>query len=151
MENKNKILLYVGGGILAYFAVIRPLTDKLGITTSAAAAANNAAGVTGTAWQPNFWQQFGGPPITDDLAAQLSAAIQGAFTLFQDNFDSVLGAIKTLNTKSQVSYLSYYFFNKYNQDLYTFLQNGGGILPWDGLSNSQLSTVNQYVNSLPNS
>ena len=54
-----------------------------------------------------------------------------------------------MKTKANVSYLADIFSQAYNEDLLTFLTDGGGILPWDGLSETHLKTITDLVAALP--
>jgi hypothetical protein len=60
-----------------------------------------------------------------------------------------MAAFSQVKTKAAVSFLADVFQQRYKQDLLTFLTNGGGILPWDGLSDNQLRTLLTYTNRLP--
>lgn len=105
-----------------------------------------------SAWKPTYWQNitdFPAGAITEDTARQLGDTIHGAFSLFEDDYNAIYGAISTLKSKAQVSFLAWEFNKQYDEDLLTFLTNGGGIMPWDGLSSAHLQTLITLVNNLP--
>lgn len=144
-------LLYVGGGILGYMLVIKPIFNALGITKSAEQQAIDVA-ATYPVWGASFYKN--GPAnqllLDDSTAATYASIIQQYPGLLYDNYAGVLGVFQALRTKSQVSQLCDVFQKKYNRSLYAYLLDGGGILPWDGLSGDHLTQINKIVNSLPN-
>ena len=144
----RKLFIYVGSAVAAYVLIVNPILKKLGIRTSQAIQQAQQGGVNNP-FNPLFWKQSGALLITNNAVENMITKIHGAFTIFQDDFNAVYGVFKQLKTQSQVSYLADRFRQKYNADLITFLGNGGGILPWDGLSDSQLTQIVNYVNSLP--
>ena len=103
-------------------------------------------------WKPAFWQSYQGNQllIKEEKVQEFIKTIHNAFTVFQDDFNAIMSVFSQLKTKSQVSYLSDKFNQRYDEDLLSFLKDGGGILPWDGLSDSHLKTLNDLVNNLPN-
>lgn len=104
-------------------------------------------------WKPTFLTAI--PPgteylvLTDAFADKYTKIIHDAFTVFQDNYNEILGVFSSLRSQSQVSYLAKKFQERYKMDLLTFLTDGGGILPWDGLSDKHLLTLTEMVKNLP--
>ncbi len=139
----------LGVGGYALYEIVQNLKLDLGGLSSA----NSNAGVTGNPWSQTWWQSSAVPAgayiLTDAAATNLCNIIGTYSGVFQDDDAAVLGAIKSLKTQSQCSYLSYYFQQLYGHDLYSYLKSGGGVLPWDGLSNDHLTEINTYVNNLP--
>jgi hypothetical protein len=145
-----KPFLYVGAAIAAYEIILKPFLDGLHITKSAAQIEADNAGVTGNVWQPNYWQQFGSAPMQYDTAKSISEKLYGAPSIFNtDPVGTILGAFKQISTQAQASYVVNVFYNTQGTDLYGYLQTGGGIFPWDGLSASDLNTITNYLTSLP--
>ena len=153
MATKFKIsatdVLLIGGGLLA-FTAIRRLLIAGGIaagpgTTSAVQQITDP----GSYWKPLYYKRTGGILIQRAAAERLAKQIHDAFGVFQDDFNAVMAAFSQVKTKAAISFLSDVFQQRYKQDLLTFLTNGGGILPWDGLSDSQLRTLLSYTNKLP--
>lgn len=102
-------------------------------------------------WKPAYWRQFTSftYAITTSQAKEYSATIHNAFTIFQDDYNAVMSVFSALRTKANVSYLVDIFSQTYSEDLLTFLTDGGGILPWDGLSKDHLNIILAYVDKLP--
>lgn len=146
-------VLYIGGGLLAYFGVIKPTLETLGIIDNADVKANKLAEVNENAWKPTFWQQApsGALLITDAAVTNFTKLIGDAFGVLWDNYDTVMGVFQQMKTKSQVSYFADRFQELKGKGLYQFISGGnGGIFPWDGLSSKHLAAINAYVSSLPN-
>jgi len=139
--------LLIAGSILA-FNVIKKILDTLGLggDPSADELANPLS-----PWKPNYWKQFSTftYAITESQAKEYAKTIHNAFTLFQDDFNAILGVFSSIKTKANVSYISDIFTRQYNEDLLSFLGDGGGILPWDGLSKEHLATILNLVNRMP--
>jgi hypothetical protein len=160
MENQksdNKIfgltpaeLAITAVGVTAGILVVKNVIDKtsglLGVNTEE----NNNAGITVKAWDPTYWRRVpsGSVMITDQDADALAVKIHGYSGLFWDSPGVVFDALKMLQTKAEVSQVANAFSKRYSYDLYTYLLDGGGFLPADGLSNSNLTKVNDYVKSL---
>ena len=149
MKSEDKKYLLIAGGIVgAYVFIVNPLMKKLGLKTSANVI--RAQTDPGSPFNPNMWRKVSGAMLlTRATTETLAKRIYDAFGLFQDDFNAVMSAIKFCKYKTQISWLSDIFQQKYSADMFTFLTNGGGILPWDGLSDAQMQQVLNYVNNLP--
>lgn len=149
----NTVLL-VGGGLIG-LSLVSKLFNTLGIW--------NGPGGTAVAheqtnpnspWKAAFWQSAynSGTEVTlltADAVNTFCQQIHDAFTVFQDDFNQIMAVFSQLKTKSQVSYLADKFQQRYREDLLSFLKDGGGILPWDGLSDTHLKVLTDLVNNLP--
>ncbi len=146
-NEKVKTVLLITGGVVG-LSLIKQLLDKLGLGEDPSAHDQTDPQ---SAWKPTYWQQFSSYTyaINQAQAEQYSKTIHNAFTITQDDFNAIKSVFFALRTKANVSYLAYIFAAVYNEDLLTFLTNGGGILPWDGLSQSQMQVLIDYVNNLP--
>lgn len=104
-----------------------------------------------SAWKPTYWQNFDSYTyaITQSQADAYAKQIHNAFTLFQDDYNAIMGVFSQMRTKANVSFLSFRFQINYGEDLLSFLSDGGGILPWDGLSTKHLNTIIDLVQRLP--
>ena len=143
-------VLIVGGGILAFTAIKR-LLIAAGLAAGAGTrSASNEIIDPNSYFKPAYYKRTGGLIITRATAENFARRIHGAFGIFQDDFNVIMGVFSQLKTKSQVSFLSDVFTQLYREDLLTFLTNGGGILPWDGLSDKQLEQLLKYTNNLKN-
>ena len=102
-------------------------------------------------WKPTFWKSApaGAALIKSATANQYAATIHNAFSLFQDDFNAIFSVFSQLRTKSQVSFLADIFQQKYGEDLLSFLGDGGGIMPWDGLNDQNLAKITELVSRLP--
>jgi hypothetical protein len=105
-------------------------------------------------WKPTFYQapaaqRAGALLIRVATAQEYAKTIHNAFTVFQDDFNAIMSVFSQLKTQSQVSFLSDVFSKMYKEDLLSFLTDGGGILPWDGLSDTNLEKLTDLVNKLP--
>ena len=148
MDNeKVKTALLITGGVIG-LGLVSKLFGILGLGVDPSAQDQTDPG---SPWKPSYWQQFNSHTyaINQAQAQQYSKTIHDSFTVFQDDFNAIKSVFFALRTKANVSYLSYIFTAVYNEDLLTFLTNGGGILPWDGLSQSQMQILIDYVNNLP--
>jgi hypothetical protein len=146
-------VLMVGGGLIG-LTVINKILVSLGIAKGKGGqAVQNEITNPYSPWKPAYYKALPGGTqylsLTEAGGNNFSSTIYNAFTLFKDNFDAIMGVFNQLQAKTQVSVLSEYFFKKYDRDLLTFLTDGGGILPWDGLSDSQFKTITDYVSNLP--
>ena len=130
--------------------IIKPILQKLGIVQSAADKKATEAITNIPAYSPEYYKSHPGMVTkTKAFMEQSAQIVHSAFNIFVDNYSDIIGVFKQFKTKSDVSYFAEIFFNKYNTDLYGFLQDGGGLFPWDGLSTAHLNQINDYVNSLP--
>lgn len=143
-------VLLIGGGLLAFTAIKRLLIAGGLAAGPGTKAASQKIIDPSSYWKPSYYKRTGGLLITRANAEKYAAQIHNAFGLFQDDFNAVMAAFSKVPTKAAVSWLADVFQQKYNEDLLTFLTNGGGILPWDGLSDAQLNQLLTYTNKLPN-
>lgn len=146
-----KDVLYVGGALVA-FTLIRNVLIRAGIAAGPGSqSASTQITDPRSYWKPTFYRtQAGARLITRARAELFAKRIHDAFGIFQDDFNAVMSIFSQVPSKAAVSWLSDVFQQKYKQDLLTFLTNGGGILPWDGLSDAQLKQLLDLTNKLPN-
>lgn len=142
------IFLLVGGMI--GFSVIQKVLTSLGLWGGGDV--TNEISDPNSSWKPSYWQQFTSftYAITEAQAADMASTIYNAFGVLSDDFNAVLGIISQMRTKANVSFLSWEFQKQYGVDLLSFLTDGGGILPWDGLSAKHMTQLITYVHNLPN-
>lgn len=137
------------------FSLVKEILEWLGLWKSKDTKdLDNASTNPESFWNPNYWQTIKPSnknwtyAITDTQAAQMCTAINDAFGPFNDDEEAVIGIFKSLRTKANCSFLCYIFQQVYGQDLLTWLR--GGWWPQDRLSDSDVNTINQYINNLPN-
>lgn len=139
--------LLAAGGVFAIIEV-KKFIDKGAGAFGVNSDENNTAGLKLKAWNPNYYKGVKKQPWKD--YNKLAGDIHQYPGIFWDSFSTVMNVLKQLTTKAQVSQLTDAFAIKYTGgDLYTYLVDGGGFLPADGLSNEHLSQVNKYVTNLP--
>ena len=143
-------VLLIGGGLLAFTAIKRLLIAGGLAAGPGTKAASQQIVDPGSYFKPAYYKRAGGRLIVRSKAEMLADQIHNAFGLFQDDFNAIMAAFSQLPSKAAVSWLADVFQQKYKEDLLTFLTNGGGLLPWDGLSDSQLKTLLTFTDKLPN-
>ncbi len=141
------IFLIVGG--IIGFTVIQKILEKLGIWGGGNVSHEQED--PGSAWKPSYWQGFDSYSyaFTETTAKGLCKTIHDAFTVWQDDWNAILSVFSQMRTKANVSFLAWVFMREYDEDLLAFLTNGGGILPWDGLSTEHMNVLINMVQKLP--
>lgn len=148
--NVNTVLVVAGG--LIGFTMVTKLLAQFGLWTGPGGQATQQEQANpNSPWKPAFYKSSpaGSYLLTVDTATAFSKTIHNAFTVFNDDFNAIMSVFSALKTKSQLSFLSDVFQQRYNEDLLSFLKDGGGILPWDGLSDTHLKVLTDLVNHLP--
>jgi hypothetical protein len=154
------LLLYAGGGLLAYFGFIRPILNKLGIVKTAQdrqtqqAIDNALSSSTDNPFSPNYWKEIskrkGKIKVWSASSNQSRAKqIYDALGYFSDDEPAVLKVFKELPTKAHVSYFAEKFAALYKQDLFSFLKQGKGQLAQAGLNDNELQTILNIVAQKP--
>ena len=149
-QQQESLIKYGIGAGVAYFLIARPILTKLGIIKSdKQISIENETLKINSPWNPNYWHQYSGAHIiTGTALGDIIYNIQDSFGVLADNYDVILAQFKKLQYKTQVSYLAEQWQKQKGTDLLSFLGNGGGIFPWDGLSTEHLSALINYVNTL---
>lgn len=144
--------LLIAGAFIGFKAIQKALA-ALGLGGPGGKAADEAMNNPYSPFNANFWEKVPNnvaPLIITESAVQgFITTIHDAFRVLQDDFNTIWGVFSQLKTQSQVAYLSQKFVAKYKESLLPFLQDGGGILPWDGLSDKHLAQIMEYVSKLP--
>jgi hypothetical protein len=143
-------VLLIGGGLLSFTAIKRLLIAGGIAAGPGTKAASDEIIDPRSYWKPSYYKRTGGLLVRRADAERYARQIYNAFGIFQDDFNAVLAAFNRMPSKAAVSFLADVFQQQYKQDLLTFLTNGGGILPWDGLSDNQLKQLLAFTNKLPN-
>lgn len=163
MANKQNEKLLINLGILAiaYFGVIRPILNKIGITKSKEAReaettikAAESGDALNNPWDPNFYKKAPAGSLVIRVAEAIKRAdliynCSAPNYLYQDDEACIVNAITSLKTQSQVSFLADQFQKKYNTSLILFLQKGRTSAPWAGLSEAELTNVIDNVRKKP--
>lgn len=155
-DDKN-LILKAGLFVAGYFVIIRPILEKTGLVKSEKAIlVDNEKTKTVSSsggpspFDPNYWTNVNGAYLLkSNFVDQAIYNIKDAFGIVSDNYSTILNIFKQLQHKTQVSYLADKFQQNTGFDLLEYLSNGGGLFPWDGLSNEHLSELIKYANNLP--
>ncbi len=155
-ENHDQLIIAAGGLALLYFGLIKPITNKLGLTLSEkeralAMIAETASGSNG--WNPNFYKEYTAKNkkwtiLTTGGAQKIANQIYKAWGLINDDEQSIYAAFRALKNQLQLSQVSDTYSKIYKQDLLTRLK-----APWyylrDGLDVNEFAEVAKIVNALP--
>lgn len=156
MAEKNHDNLIIGGAVLAvlYFGIIRPITNKLGLTQSEkdrAEAAMIAEANNNEGWNPAFYKTrfpYTIMLMTNATAEARAKQIYDAFGFFNDDEDKIYAVFRLLKSKAQLSQLCDAYSRLYKQDLLRRLQT-----PWhyakDGLTAAEFAIIAGMVQKLP--
>jgi hypothetical protein len=149
-KQQENIIKYGIGAAIAYFLVAKPILQKFGIIkTDEAIIIEKELIKNESPFDPKLWKAKSGniiitKAVTDDIINK----IQNSFTLVSDNYEAILAQFKRLSYKTQISYLADKWREKKGTDLLYFLDNGGGLFPWDGLTKENLNSLINYANNL---
>lgn len=153
-EKTGDLLVKVGLAAGAYFLVVVPVLQALGLKEDAAdrivndAEAGNLPG--GNPWLPNYWKAARCSSVIDAMTAKSYAQkIYDAFGFFGDDEAAVIAVFRGLRTKCDVSRIADEFAMEYDADLFGYIKSGStGSGFWGGLSTEDLVKVVQIVNGL---
>ena len=156
-----KILIQFGLFIAVYVLLGKPLLNFLGVTKS-----KNEKEILKTSENPSsplnkiFWRKYfygnktfasGRKPIT---AAMLERCTKNAkdiyngFGYFTDDEPQIKAAFKNCLNQSEVSLTAFEFSRLYSSDLLEYLSEGRGLMPQNGLSDSEIVEILNFVNQL---
>jgi len=156
------ILLMAGGGYVLYlmYKTGKSITDVLNITSSKEekeAQQVFASEPTANPFSPLYYKELNKKNVVylfDKKYLEPKAkAIHDAVSKFPLMTDSakIATIIKSLQYKTQVSYLSEYFQNKYGYEMFTYIKDGYRFFVdgATGLSDKDMAQIINYVNNLP--
>lgn len=148
-KDEKIILLGVGAVGLVYFGLLNPLLKFIGIKDSEETTAlNNTATAVNSPWLPNYWKTIPGAMIlTRSAAEKMADTLYNSFGWINDSEDQAKAVIRSLKFKTQLSFLSQVFTEKFGYDLLSFLR--GGNYPFDRLSDADVNELNNFINKLP--
>jgi hypothetical protein len=156
-KNETTLILGIAVIAVAYFGLIKPVTNKLGLTQSQkdkaeAAAVENAENIVG--WDPNFYKSLPNnrfPKVVlmkDAIATARAKQIKKAWGALNDDEQAIYAVFRLLRSQAQLSQLVHKYNLLYKQDLLKRLQT-----PWyyleDGLDESEFVIIANMVNKLP--
>jgi hypothetical protein len=143
-----KVATYAAGAGLTYFLIVKPILTKLGLVKSADQLAAEQAGIKLPVYNPSGSGYT--YTINKSTAQSLADNVWSSFNWFGINASSyILNSFKQCKTQGDINLMVTAFNNSHTVDFYEFLKTGGGLFFWDGLSSSELTTLNNYVSNLP--
>lgn len=154
-KDNEKLLINAGIVLLAYFGVIKPILNKLGVTKSATDRLiedKNKLPNNKNPFSPDFYKYApnGSKLIKSADATNLSKRIYDALGVFSDDEAAIYSVFRQLKSQRQVSILADKFQQIYKTDLLTYLQRGYS--QWNaasGLNENEMSVVISIVDGLP--
>jgi hypothetical protein len=142
----------VGLGIYILYKPIKALFDTFGITQSATEQKVQTIQTSGSKspFSPLYYKSFKRAVLMPVAQANAKAkAIFDSITYFGNDYSKILAIFKTLNYKTQVSFLAQQFQALYKKDLLEYLRSGkSSRLVQNALSNNQVQTIIDLVNKL---
>lgn len=145
----NKLL--TGGAIIFGSLLVYKTFQKFGIIpTSTDIQIEKLTSEPGSYWKPQYYKKFNTVLNKRVIVENYAKLIYQSFTLFDDDFNQIMSVFNKLKNKCQVSQLADVFSDIYKKDLLNFLLNGGGLMPWDGLSDTEMKKLIAYTDKLPN-
>jgi hypothetical protein len=163
-KDTQDLLVKLGIAIGVYYFVVRPILVKTGLSKTAeqeqfTKEEKSAQTSLLSPFSPRYYKDAKPPQtiITNKevtkMAADLYASLNRGY--LGDDLATILSTFRKLKFKTQVSYLSEFFSNKYKLDLFQTLKDGvrrtiDRFTPFNrsGLSDKELQQVIDIVNSL---
>jgi hypothetical protein len=117
-----------GAGIgAAYFLVIKPVLEAVGIKKTDAdkkndEATNVNATTLNSAFNPNYYKSIPNATLLTSASAKaLATKIHDAIGFLTDDENAVLGVFRQLKFKTQVSFIASVFYQLFGEDLYIYI------------------------------
>jgi hypothetical protein len=151
----TKTILTIGAVGLGAYILYKPfkaLFETLDITKSEVEekVTTQQSGGVKSPFNPLYWRQFKNAHLMKQYQAQAKATVlYNSITNTGPKFDTILAIFKTLQYKTQVSFLADVFARKYKIDLLDYLQNGrSNFLVHNALREDSLNTILQLVDKM---
>ena len=141
-----KITIYIVVAALIYFMIIRPVLIRFGVIKSAdqkkQEEQNKELGTsTGSPFSPTYYKKIPKAVlITRANAERLADIINNAIGFFSDDVNEVIGVLRQIKYKTQLSFIADVMFQKHKYDLFTLLNRN--------LSKKEMETVTGIANNL---
>jgi hypothetical protein len=159
---KQEENLYFRIGILigAYFIIIKPILEKVGLSKSAQDLAFEAEDTKAqvspvSAFSPTFYKTVKNAPLIKRAVAEALAKIvrdSVGGSLLGDDLNKLYSVFRKLQYKTQVSWLSKVYSDMYKQDMITDIKNGSNAYYLTnyraGLSDAELNKLYEIVKNL---
>jgi hypothetical protein len=162
MDKKNQDIIFrLGIAVGVYFLVIKPILQKIGIEKTPEQnekeqQAQKAQIDPISAFSPTFYKTIKNAPLikrafAEQLARILNKAVSGS--LLGDDLGAIYKVFRSLQYKTQVSWLSKVYGDLYNSELVNDLKNGAkyAALLYNtraGLNQDEMNVIYQIVNKL---
>jgi hypothetical protein len=162
MDKKTQDILFrLGIAVGVYFLVIKPILQKIGIEktteqTEKEQIAQKAQIDPISAFSPTFYKTVKNAALlkriyTEQLAKILNKAVSGS--LLGDDVGAIYKVFRSLQYKTQVSWLAKVYGELYNSELINDLKNGAkyAAFLWNtraGLNDDEMNVIYQIVNKL---
>lgn len=146
-EVDGQTILIVGGLAMAYFGLLKPITNFLGLTTSSddrKEAANLEAGAKANGWAPGYYKSIRPAHLLfkTQYAIDLANAIYNARGFFNDDEEKFYGTLRMCKSQAHLSQLADIFYGMFRTDMYGWIRAA--------LSDSEMVKVASIVTPLPN-
>lgn len=159
-EKSTDLIIKLSLIVVAYFLFAKPILNFLGITKSGKdRQRQKELENPDSPFKITYWQKFNpnayspaGVKLTQQRKKELlqvAMQIYNAFGYFYDEEAEVAAAFYRLKTKAEVSIVAFIFQDNYKKDLLSYLGDGKGYMPQNGLSDYDISIIINYVNKLP--
>jgi len=159
-KDTQDLLFKVGVAVAVYYFVAKPLLEKLGLQKSQTAEdADIQQSSLASPFNPTYYKEQP-KPVTIITSKEVAKMAQDLYSSLNrgylgDDLQTILSTFRKLKYKTQLSYLSEFFSNKYKLDLLDTLRQGvrrtiDRFTPGNrsGLSDSELQTVLSIVKNL---
>lgn len=158
---KKETIIKIIGFIAAYFLIIKPLFNKLGITKGKdqkelqQETENEQSPFNGNYWR-NFYYQAGVPsngrmPLTKsimDKATKAAKLFVNSFGYSKDNEDEAQAAVLQCGSKSVVSLMSFIIARDHKTTMLSLMKYGKNLLPQNGLSDNEIASIIGIVKNM---
>jgi hypothetical protein len=161
MATKQQTDLYIKVGVIigAYFLIVKPILEKLGISKTPGEEQTikdiefNSSNIN-SPFSPRY-NDNQKKPYFIIKAAVLKNYLSGIYEalnkgFFGDDINAIYAIFRQLKYKTQVSYLADEFYKTFKIDLLETIKNGipGSLNPRAGLSNEELAVLFDIVKNL---
>lgn len=158
---KKETIIKIIGFIAAYFLIVKPLFNKLGITKNKDQkeleneTENPESPFNGNYWR-NFYYQAGAPsngrmPLTKvllDKATKAAKLFVNSFGYTKDNEDEAQAAILLCGTKAVVSLMAFIIARDHKTTMLSLMKYGKNLLPQNGLSETETYQILGIVKNM---
>jgi hypothetical protein len=150
----ESVLIVAGVGLLAWavYKPIRELFNTFGITQSQTEQSVQKQQTIGikSPFSPLYWKQFKNAHLITIAQADAKAnAINNSIYNTGNDFSKILAIFKTLQYKTQVSFLALRFQQLFKKDLLDYLKTGhSNFFVHNALTDTQIQTIIDFVNNL---